>query len=159
MTSHYWYGNRCAYCPARDGECPASPAFLRQQKIDEALDAFHRLCSGWMDVDQGGVWDRRSLPAYKRLQEALRALRRHRRVNNQQEREEDEVSLGVRIVADSMASEISAAAGADQDRATIAWVVAGLRCPRRPFCLGCNSCFTVDSPARANVKFKEVETS
>jgi hypothetical protein len=156
MTSHYWAGDhngRCLYCKGPDGECPESPAVIRQQKKDKALEEFSRLCSGWMDVDQGGVWDQRPLPVYRRLREALRALRSHRRLNNQQEREEDEVSLGVRIVADAMAGEISAAAGEGQDPNTIAWVVAGLRCPRRPFCLGCDACFTVDSPHRSDVQF------
>lgn len=106
-----------------------------------------------MHVDQGGVWDHRPLPVYRRLEEALQAMRSHRRLNNQADRQEDEVSLGVRIVADSMASEISAAAGEGQDSATIAWVVAGLRCPSRPFCRGCDACFTVDAPHRSDVQF------
>jgi hypothetical protein len=53
--------------------------------------------------------------------------------------------------ADQFARDIeSAAHEAGQDPATIAWVVAGLRCPDKPFCTGCRSCFTITAPLRPN---------
>jgi len=54
----------------------------------------------------------------------------------------------VRVTADSLAALIDATATAKQDAYTIAWVVAGLRCRRQPFCAGCGACQTVTSPHR-----------
>lgn len=125
----------------------------KQERIEKARGPFERLCMPMMGVDNGGVWDGNRLPVFERVKAALWALREWRQVNNQQQRSEDEAALAVRVVADSMASEIQGAASGEQDAATIAWVVAGLRCPRRPFCRGCDSCFSVDAPHRADVQF------
>ncbi len=125
----------------------------RKQRIENARGPFKALCSGWMSVDNGGVFDGRRLPVFTRLEKALFALREWRNANQQRHEWREEVALAVRVVTDSMASEIAAAAGEQQDAATVAWVVAGLRCPARPFCRGCDACFTIDAPHRADVDF------
>lgn len=124
----------------------------RDERIEKARGPFQAL-PAWR-IDFGDVWGHRKAPAVvKKLREGLAALREWRRANNQQESADDEVSLAITIVADTMAGEIAAAATNQQDSTTIAWVVAGLRCPRRPFCTGCESCFTVDAPHRFDVTF------
>jgi hypothetical protein len=124
----------------------------RDERIEKARGPFKAL-PAWR-IDFGDPWSNRKAPAVvTKLRDALFALREWRRANNQQERDDDEVSLAITIVAGTMAGEIAAAATSQQDSATIAWVVAGLRCPRRPFCTGCESCFTVDAPHRFDVTF------
>ncbi len=87
------------------------------------------------------------VPAFDRLREAGFAVRGWRQKSRSRGGDYDDVILGVRVSADAFASDILAAAeGRDPD--TIAWVVAGLRCPARPFCKGCTSCQTVTSPLR-----------
>ena len=96
-------------------------------------------------------WDsgRRPATAYDRLVKAMRAVREWRSVNNQQMQDNELERLAVLVCADQFATEIEDAAhDAGQDPATIAWVVAGLRCTARPFCTGCRTCFTVTSPLR-----------
>jgi hypothetical protein len=118
----------------------------KNERVERARGPFERLCLGRMTVSsKSSVADR--------VRAALWALHDWRQVNNQQERGEEEAALAVRIVAESMASEIAATAGESQDPGTIAWVVAGLRCPRQPFCRGCDACYTVDAPHRADVQF------
>ncbi len=34
-------------------------------------------------------------------------------------------------------------------RKPVTWVLAGMRCPKRPFCTGCQGCFTITAPNRA----------
>lgn len=92
-----------------------------------------------------------AVPAFKRLQKATLDLREFRRVFSQRGGDYEELTLAVRLVADTFASEIGAAADENQDAATVAWVVAGLRCPMRPFCTGCQTCQTITSPNREGV--------
>lgn len=120
----------------------------KEERIEKARGPFEAILR-FMHVDMGD-WRGGRLPVYERLDKALSALRQWRYVNNQQDRTEDQISLAIRIVCDAMATQITEA-GAGQDPATIAWVVAGLRCPRRPFCKGCPGCFTVDAPHRFDV--------
>jgi hypothetical protein len=92
---------------------------------------------------------RGELPVAKRLSEAIWALREWRDANGQDRNMGDgELNLGVRVVADALAGEIAAFATAEQDASTVAWVLAGLRCPAQPFCTGCRSCQTVTAPHR-----------
>lgn len=85
----------------------------------------------------------------KRLEKALRALREYRWAHNQEPTMgSGDLILGVRVVADELAAQIQEKAGPEQDPATIAWVLAGMRCPSRPFCTGCSSCFTITAPNR-----------
>ncbi len=87
----------------------------------------------------------------KRLNSALWALRNFRDAHGQSRNIGDgEVMLSVRVVADELARQIQEAAGeaAGVDPATIAWVLAGMRCPDRPFCTGCRACFTITCPNR-----------
>ncbi len=96
-------------------------------------------------------WDsgRRPAAAYERALKAVQAVREWRYANNQQMQDHELEKLAVLVCADQFAEEIEAAAhDAGQDPATIAWVVAGLRCTARPFCTGCRACFTVTSPLR-----------
>ena len=86
---------------------------------------------------------------FERVDSALRALREFRRARNQNfAGPDEEVGLAIAVTADELAAQIAAKAGPEQDHTTIAWVLAGLRCPRRPFCTGCPGCFTVTSPLR-----------
>lgn len=126
----------------------------RQQRIEKARGPFEAI-RRYMHVARftGGKWSTDELPVFRRLHDALNALSEWRMANQQRNEYQDEIALSIRIVADSMASEIAAAAGADQDPQTIAWVVAGLRCPLRPFCRGCDACFAIDAPHRADVAF------
>jgi hypothetical protein len=126
------------------------PAWVTEQnkRIEAARPAFEALPS-WLTVNFGSVLGKRHpTSVLTKLDNALRALREWRRANNQQQRPDDEVALAIRIVCDAMATEITQSAGAREDPATIAWVTAGLRCPRQPFCTGCDSCFTIDAPHR-----------
>lgn len=98
-------------------------------------------------------WSSRERPAdvYKRLVDGFSAVREWRYANNQQMQSQELEILAIRICADQFAREIEAAAhDAGQDPATIAWVVAGLRCSDKPFCIGCRSCFTITAPLRPN---------
>lgn len=102
------------------------------------------------------AWDsrRRAPRAYERVVEAFRAVSEWRYANNQRGQDHELERLAVRICADQFAREIEDAAhAAGQDPATIAWVVAGLRCPARPFCTGCDACFTVSAPHRHDAAF------
>jgi hypothetical protein len=91
----------------------------------------------------------KTVPVFDRLDKALRAMREFRAARSQGGgRDDEEISLAVGVVADELAGQIAAAATTGQDPATIAWVLAGLRCPRQPFCTGCPSCFTVTAPLR-----------
>lgn len=89
-----------------------------------------------------------AVPACKRVSDGLRALARHRRAANVPHGTNEEEQLAVRLCADTFANEIVAAATDEQDAATVAWVVAGLRCSWRPFCPGCEVCQTVTAPTR-----------
>ncbi len=96
-------------------------------------------------------WDsgRRPAAAYERVVKAVQAVQEWRSANNQQMQGNELERLAVLVCADQFATEIEDAAhSSGQDPATIAWVVAGLRCTSRPFCTGCRSCFTVTSPLR-----------
>jgi hypothetical protein len=119
----------------------------KAERVERARGPFERLALGRLDLT--GRPD-----VLKSVRDALWALRDWRQVNNQQLRLEEEAALAVRAVAESMASEIAAAAGDGQDPGTIAWVLAGLRCRRQPFCRGCDACFTVDAPHRSDVQFR-----
>ncbi len=118
----------------------------RQERTD---DAFRRI-QRFLDLDSGEVWGRRPPAVLTRLKDALAALRDYRRAHNQPNFGDYEEKLAVRIVADQFAEDIADAAGGrtDLDPHTVAWVLAGIRCPWRPFCRGCQGCFTITSPHR-----------
>ncbi len=99
------------------------------------------------------AWDSRRRPAraFERVREGFRAVEQWRYATNQQVQTNELEMLAVRLCADQFAREIEDAAHeAGQDQATIAWVLAGLRCPSRPFCVGCSACFTITAPHRPN---------
>jgi len=90
------------------------------------------------------------VPAFRRLKDALWARTEHRNVHGLGHQAGEVETMAVRVVAETLANEVQASQQPEHDAATIAWVVAGLRCPRRPFCLGCSACFTITSPERPN---------
>jgi hypothetical protein len=123
----------------------------RDQKIEKARGPF--------DAVRPFMWLHRrnwlrpgspsEAPVLARVIKAVAAVRQWRYVNNQQMQTDEMEVIAVRVAADQFAADIlNAAHDAGQDPTTIAWVVAGLRCPARPFCTGCRSCFTITSPLR-----------
>lgn len=127
------------------------PGWLRRQREDkERTENGFQAIQQFLDLDEGQAWGRRPPRVLTRLRDALEALRAYRRAHNQNDFGGYEEKLAVRIVADQFAVDIESAAGdrADLDLYTIAWVLAGIRCPRRPFCRGCPACFTITSPHR-----------
>lgn len=123
----------------------------RRQRIEKARGPFdavmpflHLHIPGWSSP-------RRPARAYQRLVDAFSAVREWRHANQQDMQGNEMEQLAARICADQFARDIEAAAhDAGQDPATIAWVVAGLRCPAKPFCTGCRRCFTITAPLRPN---------
>jgi hypothetical protein len=108
---------------------------------------FQQLCSGFLHLS-GWSTGRTA----KRLDKALWALREFRDAHGQERNMgSGELILAVRVVADELAGQIQEAAGDPvhgADPATIAWVLAGMRCPSKPFCTGCTACFTITAPNR-----------
>jgi len=106
----------------------------------------------WMDylgtTFVGETLSARQPYVYRRVAAALGAVRRWRQVSNTLGDDYETEGVAVRVTAEALAGQIDAAATARQDPGTIAWVVAGLRCRRRPFCTGCGACQTVTSPHR-----------
>ncbi len=87
----------------------------------------------------------------RRVEEAARARLDHQQTSQTLSFDVHDIArLCARVTADTLASQIEGAAGPDQDALTIRWVLAGLRCPARPFCTGCESCQTVTAPTRGN---------
>lgn len=136
----------------------SEPDWLVKQKarIEAARIPFNDLVLDRLGLDLGS-WDSRG-PArrlFNKVDRALSALREWRRANNQQESPQDAVVLAIRVTAAEIATQLdeSAAGRPDLDPATIAWVLAGLRCPAAPFCEGCNACFTITAPNRQTPTF------
>jgi hypothetical protein len=127
------------------------PAWVveKNKKIDAARGPFDAVLP-YATLDHGDVWGRRRpAEAFRRVVKAFSAVRNWRYANNQQLHTDELEALSVRVCADQFARDIEdAASGGPHDPATIAWVLAGLRCPRRPFCRGCRACFTITSPLR-----------
>lgn len=116
----------------------------RDARRAAAQARFDRLCAGFLHLGKAG---HNRIGA--RLEAALSALRGYRDAHNQDRNVGNgETILAARVVADELAAQIQESAGPGQDPATIAWVLAGLRCPNQPFCTGCQGCFTITSPHR-----------
>lgn len=131
----------------------ADPDWLvKKHREEERTEApFRELVVSFLGVSRytGTTFVPKRLPIFERLDKALQALREFRRARNQGfGGPDEEVGLAVAVVADELAAQIAAKAGPEYDHATVAWVLAGLRCPRQPFCTGCPACFTVTSPLR-----------
>lgn len=95
------------------------------------------------------------VPAFRRIEDAIRTARDFRRANTNggQLVSYEPLCLSVRIAADQFAIEIedhAHDAGSDLDLSTVRTIVAGLRCPARPYCKGCPSCQTITAPVREN---------
>ena len=136
----------------------SDPDWLVKQKaeIEKARGPFEELAQPRLGLELGS-WDRRGRARrlHDKVDRALSALREWRQANNQQERPEEKVNLAIRTTAEELAAQLAESAGArpDLDPTTIAWVLAGLRCPAAPFCEGCNACFTVTAPNRDTPTF------
>ena len=114
------------------------------RRRQEATGPFEKLCRGFLHLRGWGTGR-----TAKRLKDATWALRNYRDAYGQDRNMGDgELMLAVRVVADELAGQIQEAAGPDQDPTTIAWVLAGMRCPDQPFCTGCPACFTITAPNR-----------
>lgn len=95
----------------------------------------------------GFGWD---VTAFKRLVKAREEIDRFRRANRTYDYGGYEREIvAIRVAADTFANQIEAEGFADHDPVTLRWVIAGLRCPQRPFCAGCDSCQSVIAPERA----------
>lgn len=125
----------------------AEPEWVTKQnaRIERARGPFDGIAR-YLRLAEWGT----GVPVGRRLRAAFAALHEWRDANNQRRVPSDDITLAVRIVADQLAAEIEGAAGPEHDRDTVAWVLAGMRCPLRPFCTGCRACFTITSPNRPN---------
>jgi hypothetical protein len=123
-----------------------------RKRIENARGPFEQISPYLYLLRYGGNYGTKSAPIAARVQAARRALDAWRNANNQRHNPDDIENLIIRISADQFAADIQGAAGPEHDPSTIAWVLAGLRCPAQPFCTGCPSCFTVTAPARHDVK-------
>lgn len=118
---------------------------IRRER-DEA-DARLRPYLHFLSLGDSGFYSR--IPLVRRIADATAAYSNQRQRSQSLQFRPHELALfAARVTADTLASEILAAAGPDQDDATLRWVAAGLRCSHRPFCTGCASCQTVTSPNR-----------
>lgn len=127
-----------------------------KERIEKARGPFERLARPFLGLEIRSGWDRgRADRLFEKVSDGLRALQEWRRSNNQQERHEDEVILSIRVTALELATQLeeTASGRSDLDAATIAWVLAGLRCSAAPFCEGCNACFTITAPNRKTPTF------
>ena len=90
------------------------------------------------------------VPAFRKAVGASGAIREYRNAHNQLRDDYLEERVTMHVVRQVWADEIEAAASGDplMDKATVAVIVAGLRCPRRPYCTGCVACQTVTAPHR-----------
>lgn len=113
----------------------------KQAKIDAAFEQW----VPFMGLADYGY----AVPLANRLRQALQDVGEFRRTHSFRGASGETEALSVRVVCDTLASQVLAAAPAELDAATIRWVVAGLRCPAQPFCTGCTRCVTVTSPSRA----------
>lgn len=131
------------------------PSWLvrKRERIERARGPFDAIMR-FLTLDRGDWRSLAGAAVALRVDRATDAVREWRHVNDQALQDREIETVAIRVAADQFAREIEqAAAATGQDRATIAWVVAGLRCPLRPFCTGCQTCFTVTSPHRADVQF------
>ncbi len=121
----------------------------RQAELDRTEGPF-RAIQRFLEMDFAYGQGERRPTVLTRVKEAALALRAYRRARGQDMFGDYEHALPVRICADQFGIDIADAAGErdDLDPYTIRWVLAGLRCPWRPFCRGCPGCFTIDSPLR-----------
>lgn len=94
------------------------------------------------------------VPVADRLRRARQDIQEFRRTNNFKGASGEEEALAVRVVCDTLADQILTTVTEAQDTDTVRWVVAGLRCPARPFCTGCSRCATVTSPQRPTAEIR-----
>lgn len=114
-------------------------------KVKAAMPGFDRW-RGYLHLDSYRT------PAFLRCVEATRAVRDFRHANGSRGADGEDTNIAVRVAADTFANQIQSAAGPEHDPATIAWVVAGLRCKQTPFCTGCAACQTITCPTRPLVE-------
>ena len=151
------YAERRPKVVVREQPPPPRPAWLverdrerHEREQAEALAAFDRwrryLGSSYVGSD---MFNSRKVAIFGRVEEAMRAVRSWRTVSGSMGDSDELAGVAVRVAAETLANQVAAAAGDKLDPYTIAWVVAGLRCRRQPFCVGCEACQTVTSPHRS----------
>lgn len=126
----------------------------KRRRVERARGPFE-VVRPYLGIDRGSFMENRPGAAVAlRVDRATDAVREWRYANDQRNQDREIETVAIRVAADQFARDIEdAAAAAGQDAATIAWVVAGLRCPCRPFCTGCDACFTITAPHRADARF------
>lgn len=117
----------------------------RKAKADERFQRSRR----WLGRLRGYGQD---VPAFKRALEAQWDIREHRQSHNLRGGDHEELHIALNVARETWAMEIQEACQGqpDLDPHTVAVIVAGLRCPARPYCTGCPSCQTVTAPTRPN---------
>lgn len=100
--------------------------------------------------------DRWRLRAFTKAVEAAADIREWRQANNQARGDYEDEVVVMNVVREVWADEIQEAAAGDpqMDPHTVAVILAGLRCPSRPYCRGCPACQTVTAPTRPNIEPK-----
>jgi len=136
---------------------PALCGWLGEKGREEAVNDFERAMRRREEAEQRvKPWLRflglhHSSLLRKRVREAAGARLDHQQTSQTLSFDMYEIAeLCARVTADTLASQIEAAADGEQDFYTIRWVVAGLRCPAKPFCTGCIACQTVTAPTRTS---------
>lgn len=120
----------------------------REERITRADEKFER-SRRWL-----GRLRSRDVPAFKRALDAQWDIREHRQVHNLPGGGYEQLHVALNVARETWATQIEAACQGqpDLDRHTVAVIVAGLRCPSRPYCTGCPACQTVTAPARPNAE-------
>lgn len=95
------------------------------------------------------------VPAFRAARQAQWDIQSFRRANNYQGRDYEDLHVALNVARETWAGEIQEACQGDPDLDphTVAVIVAGLRCPSRPYCTGCPACQTVTAPTRPNVEY------
>lgn len=95
------------------------------------------------------------VPAFRKAREAQWDIRSQRRARNVAGRDYEDLHIALNVARETWASEIEQACQGqpDLDPHTVAVIVAGLRCPARPYCTGCPSCQTITAPTRPNKEY------
>lgn len=94
--------------------------------------------------------DRWRLRVFTSAVEAAADIREWRDANNQARGDYEDEVVVLNVAREVWADEIQEAAAEDplMDPVTVATILAGLRCPSRPYCTGCVACQTVTAPHR-----------
>ena len=120
----------------------------REQRLAKAQVGFDR-SRRWLGRLRDFGW---GVPVFTRALDAQRDIREHRLATGYRGADYEDLHVTLNVARETWATEILAAAAGDpdMDAHTVAVIVAGLRCPSRPYCTGCPSCQTITAPTRPN---------